>query len=407
MGLALELGKSIFLVIYEARKQNDHDDTMGGEPGLGGDKQSLVLVVDWYKGRMQSSKASIQLLGDCSDSSRARSLLFKVLADACGVRSMIVLGHPTNKTSLEDSMWVAVLKNNVEMRLDLELNPGKLEPLAYASVSRDLHKNYVYEARQTSSTCNPDPKYVPKTDGDIPSEEDHKSLQDRLEMFGFTEVKFLGDGNCQLLTSSYERCTYHDPQDVSDALNRTLQDLQLDYVDLYLHIKSNGSTLDARKARAIGVSNFSTKKLGDLLELARVPPAVNQVECNPSWQQTVLRGFCKSKGVHLSVWYSLLGSPGTTWLTSDVLNNPILGMVAEKLGKTPAQVALRWGLKMGQSVLPKNTHEDMIKQNFDIFDWSIPDDMLSKFSGNLVRGMSFVHETSPYKSLEQLWDGEI
>lgn len=71
---------------------------------------------------------------------------------------MIVLGHPTNKTSLEDSMWVAVLKNNVEMRLDLELNPGKLEPLAYASVSRDLHKNYVYEARQTSSTCNPDPK---------------------------------------------------------------------------------------------------------------------------------------------------------------------------------------------------------------------------------------------------------
>ncbi|KAG2289776.1 hypothetical protein Bca52824_049380 [Brassica carinata] len=289
-------------MLYEARKQNDHDDMMGGEPGLGGDKQSLSRrlklmcpsvsdlkgVID--KGLLESGTILVDFERDKalsllvqsvkvkkSDPSviMARSLLFKVLADACGVRSMIVLGHPTNKTSLEDSMWVAVLKNNVEMRLDLELNPGKLEPLAYASVSRDLHKNYVYEARQTSSTCNPDPKYVPKTDGDIPSEEDHKSLQDR--------------------------CTYHDPQDVSDALNRTLQDLQLDYVDLYLHIKSNGSTLDARKARAIGVSNFSTKKLGDLLELARVPPAVNQVECNPSWQQTVLRGFCKSKGVHLSV----------------------------------------------------------------------------------------------------------
>ena len=58
---------------------------------------------------------------------------------------------------------------------------------------------------------------------------------------------------------------------------------------------------DSGKARAIGVSNFSSKKLGDLLEIARVPPAVNQVECHPSWQQDKLRAFCKSKGVHLSV----------------------------------------------------------------------------------------------------------
>jgi alcohol dehydrogenase (NADP+) len=58
---------------------------------------------------------------------------------------------------------------------------------------------------------------------------------------------------------------------------------------------------DSGKARAIGVSNFSSKKLGDLLEIARVPPAVNQVECHPSWQQPKLHAFCKSKGVHLSV----------------------------------------------------------------------------------------------------------
>lgn len=55
------------------------------------------------------------------------------------------------------------------------------------------------------------------------------------------------------------------------------------------------------KARAIGVSNFSTKKLADLLDVAHVPPAVNQVECHPSWQQSKLQKFCKSKGVHLSV----------------------------------------------------------------------------------------------------------
>ena len=58
---------------------------------------------------------------------------------------------------------------------------------------------------------------------------------------------------------------------------------------------------DSGKARAIGVSNFSTKKLADLLNVARIPPAVNQVECHPSWQQTKLYAFCKSKGVHLTV----------------------------------------------------------------------------------------------------------
>lgn len=65
--------------------------------------------------------------------------------------------------------------------------------------------------------------------------------------------------------------------------------------------KAMESLFDIGKTRAIGVSNFSTKKLADLLEVARVPPAVNQVECHPSWQQAKLREFCKSKGVHLSV----------------------------------------------------------------------------------------------------------
>lgn len=74
-----------------------------------------------------------------------------------------------------------------------------------------------------------------------------------------------------------------------------------------------------------------------------------------------------------------MGSPGTTWLKSDVLKHPILDMVAKKLGKTPAQVALRWGLQLGHSVLPKSTHEARIKENFDIFNWSIPDDLLTKF----------------------------
>lgn len=225
---------------------------------------------------------------------------------------------------------------------------------------------------------------------------------------------------------------------VLPAIQKTLKNLKLEYIDLYLvhwpvSVKPGEYELPVKKkdllpidiksvweameecqklglAKSIGVSNFSCKKLETLLATAKILPAVNQVEMNPLWQQKKLREFCKNKGIRITA-YSPLGAKGTLWGTNWVMECEVLKQIAEATGKTIAQICIRWVYEQGVSVLVKSFNKDRMKENLDIFDWKLSPEDLEKISQIPQRkgfpGLEFISEEGPYKSLSELWDGEI
>ncbi|URE17993.1 NAD(P)H-dependent oxidoreductase, partial [Musa troglodytarum] len=163
--------------------------------------------------------------------------------------------------------------------------------------------------------------------------------------------------------------------------------------------------------KSIGVSNFSCKKLERLLSTASIPPAVNQVvEMNPIWQQKKLLDYVKNIGIKLCA-YSPLGSTGTPWGTHDVLECDVLKQIALTKGKSVAQVSLKWLHQQGVGVIVKSFRKERLKENIDIFDWELTAEELQTISqipqSRGPAGDSFVSANGPYKSLEELWDGEI
>ncbi|KAK6788949.1 hypothetical protein RDI58_012748 [Solanum bulbocastanum] len=242
----------------------------------------------------------------------------------------------------------------------------------------------------------------------------------------------------QLFITSKLWCSDAHPQHVLPALNKTLRNLQMDYIDLYLihwpvsskpgiyeypikkedflpmDFKSVWAAMEEcyklGLTKSIGVSNFSCKKLADVLATAKIPPAVNQVEVNPCWQQQKLREFCKRNGV-LLVGYSSLGSIGTFYGTNRVMESEVLKEIAKARGKTVAQVALRWGYEQGIGVVVKSYNKERMKQNLEIFDWSLSDDECRKISeipqSRACLGKDYTSPYGPYKTTEELWDEEL
>ncbi|KAF4372095.1 hypothetical protein F8388_000311 [Cannabis sativa] len=169
--------------------------------------------------------------------------------------------------------------------------------------------------------------------------------------------------------------------------------------------------LELGLCRSIGVSNFSSKKIHTLLDFASVTPAVNQVEMHPMWRQAKLREVCGDHKIHVSA-YSPLGGPGNSWGSTAVIDHPTIQSIAKERKATPPQVALRWGLSKGSSVIVKSFNESRLRENFVAIDLKLDDhdflqiDKLEQWK--IMRGDFLCNDTtSPYKSIQDLWDDEI
>src|SRR3954467_321712 len=187
---------------------------------------------------------------------------------------------------------------------------------------------------------------------------------------------------------------FHRPDDARRAFDDTLTALGTDHVDLFLihwplptqydgDYVSTWKTLvefqaDGR-ARSIGVSNFQVDHLARLAEETSVVPVVNQIEVHPYFGNEEVRAADAAAGILTEAWSPIA--------QGDVLDDPVVTAIAERLGRTPSQVVLRWHVQRGDIVFPKTTHEDRMRENFAIFDFELTGDDLAEISG-LDRGES-------------------
>ncbi|WP_299176533.1 aldo/keto reductase [uncultured Neptuniibacter sp.] len=236
-------------------------------------------------------------------------------------------------------------------------------------------------------------------------------------------------------------CDSFAPEDVTPAFEKTLLDLQLDYLDLYLlhwpiplkrgqGMRTAADFVDPKKqpiietwralealvgqgqVRHIGVSNFTVKKLGALMAQADIGPELNQVELHPYLQQPTLRAFCRENDIHLTA-YSPLGSgdrPRALKMEGEpqLLQDPVVLELAKQLNATPAQVLLSWAIHLGISCIPKSVTEARLKENLAAESVVLSAEMLQKLeqldlARRYISGEFWLVEDG-YYTLADIWD---
>eukprot|EP00842_Homolaphlyctis_polyrhiza_P000999 jgi/Hompol1/18/HPOL_002707-RA len=210
-------------------------------------------------------------------------------------------------------------------------------------------------------------------------------------------IRKSGVPRSQIFITSKLWNTFHRPEHVRVGFTETITNLGVDSLDLYLmhwpiahENRGDGNSVidpatgvskiddtvtieqtwremeklyDEGKAKAIGVSNFNIRKLKELLAVARIKPAVNQVELHPYLPQNELVEFCKKEGILVTAYSPLGSTPGP----DSVLNDPVVLDVAQRNGKTPAQVLVSWAIQRGTQVIPKTVTPERIVENFQDF----------------------------------------
>lgn len=169
------------------------------------------------------------------------------------------------------------------------------------------------------------------------------------------------------------------------AIDAMLDRLGMYYIDLLLLHQQFGDYLGAwkdmeravaeGKVRSIGLSNFESERLEEVVEASTIKPSVLQVECHPYFQQGALKKRLAPYGVALEAWYPL--GHGNAGLMSE----SVVTRLAEKYGKTPAQIILRWHIQESTIVFPRTTSAEHMKQNFDIFDFALDGEDMEAMRG--------------------------